>query len=108
MRRSGAAGRSRNCAKSHRGIGFHVIFANSSTYHTNRFSTHHEARAGQRNVQEGTGGVFEVRVDNEVIWSRKERGRFPEIKEIKQLIRDRVAPVARSGIRTPPDHIRLK
>jgi selenoprotein W-related protein len=39
-----------------------------------------------------TGGVFEVRVDNEVIWSRKEQGRFPELKEIKQLIRDRVAP----------------
>jgi selenoprotein W-related protein len=39
-----------------------------------------------------TGGVFEVRVDDEVIWSRKERGRFPEIKEIKQLVRDRVAP----------------
>src|ERR1700731_1122205 len=34
-----------------------------------------------------TGGVFEVRIDDEVIWSRKERGRFPEIKEIKQLIR---------------------
>src|SRR5262249_46527184 len=31
----------------------HVIFANSSTYHTNRFSMHQEARAGQRNVQEG-------------------------------------------------------
>ena len=39
-----------------------------------------------------TGGVFEVRIDDEVIWSRKERGRFPEMKEIKQLIRDRVAP----------------
>ena len=34
-----------------------------------------------------TGGVFEVRIDDEVIWSRKERGRFPEIKEIKQLMR---------------------
>jgi selenoprotein W-related protein len=41
---------------------------------------------------DGTGGVFEVRVNNEVIWSRKEQGRFPEVKEIKQLIRDRVAP----------------
>src|SRR5262245_62369496 len=30
-----------------------------------------------------TGGVFEVRIDDEVIWSRKERGRFPEIKEIQ-------------------------
>src|ERR1700732_4058481 len=36
-----------------------------------------------------TGGVFEGRIDDEGIWSRKERGRFPEIKEIKQLIRDR-------------------
>ena len=39
-----------------------------------------------------TGGVFEVRIDGEVIWSRKERGPFPEIKEIKQLVRNRVAP----------------
>ena len=41
---------------------------------------------------DGTGGVFEVRVNDEVIWSRKEQGRFTELKEIKQLIRDRVAP----------------
>ena len=39
-----------------------------------------------------SGGVFEVRIDDEVTCSRKERGRFPEIREIKQLIRDRVAP----------------
>jgi selenoprotein W-related protein len=41
---------------------------------------------------DATGGVFEVRVDDELIWSRKERGRFPDIKEIKQLMRDRIAP----------------
>jgi selenoprotein W-related protein len=40
----------------------------------------------------GTGGVFEVRVDNDVIWSRPENGRFPEIKELKQIVRDRIAP----------------
>ena len=39
-----------------------------------------------------TGGLFEVCIDDEVIWSRKDRGRFPEIKEIKQLVRDRLAP----------------
>lgn len=40
----------------------------------------------------GTGGIFEVRVDGEMVWSRKEQGRFPEAKELKQLVRDRVAP----------------
>lgn len=40
----------------------------------------------------GTGGIFEVRVDEETIWSRKERGRFPDVKELKQLVRDRIAP----------------
>ena len=40
----------------------------------------------------GTGGIFEVRVDGELIWSKKANGRFPESKELKQLVRDRVAP----------------
>ena len=40
----------------------------------------------------GTGGVFEVRVSGETVWSRKAEGRFPEIKELKQRVRDRVAP----------------
>ncbi|MGH8636895.1 MAG: SelT/SelW/SelH family protein [Burkholderiales bacterium] len=40
----------------------------------------------------GTGGVFEVRVDGAVVWSRAEAGRFPELKELKQRVRDLVAP----------------
>jgi selenoprotein W-related protein len=40
----------------------------------------------------GTGGVFNVRVDEELVWSRTDAGAFPEIKELKQLIRDRIAP----------------
>ena len=39
-----------------------------------------------------TGGVFEIDVDGEKIWSRHDAGRFPDIKELKQLVRDRVAP----------------
>ena len=33
-----------------------------------------------------------MRVDGHAVWSRKERGRFPELAELKQLVRDRVAP----------------
>ncbi|MEJ2760553.1 MAG: SelT/SelW/SelH family protein [Gammaproteobacteria bacterium] len=40
----------------------------------------------------GKGGIFEIRVDGEVVFSKAERGRFPEAKEVKQLVRNRVAP----------------
>ena len=40
----------------------------------------------------GSGGVFDVRVNGELIWSRSGEGGFPELKELKQRIRDRIAP----------------
>lgn len=40
----------------------------------------------------GTGGVFEVRCEERTLWSRKQEGRFPEAKELKQRVRDEVAP----------------
>jgi selenoprotein W-related protein len=40
----------------------------------------------------GPGGRFEVRIDGDTVWSRAAAGRFPELKELKQLVRDRVAP----------------
>ena len=40
----------------------------------------------------GTGGIFEVRLENETIFARSTEGRFPEAKELKQLIRDCIAP----------------
>ena len=40
----------------------------------------------------GTGGVFEVRVGDALVWSRAGEGRFPELKELKQRVRDVVAP----------------
>ncbi|ANE57142.1 SelT/SelW/SelH family protein [Methylomonas sp. DH-1] len=43
-------------------------------------------------LQPGTGGIFEVTADGVPVWSRKERGRFPEITELKQLVRDVIAP----------------
>lgn len=51
-----------------------------------------EAELGEVALRPGTGGVFEIRMDDDLIWSRKQEGRFPEAKEIKQRVRDRVAP----------------
>lgn len=45
----------------------------------------------------GTGGIFEVRLDGEILFSRKEAQRFPESKELKQLIRDRIDPERHLG-----------
>lgn len=45
----------------------------------------------------GTGGIFEVRLDGEVLWNKKAAGRYPEPKEIKQLIRDRIDPARDLG-----------
>ena len=51
-----------------------------------------ENELGELALVPGTGGIFEVRVDGEVIFSRNQEGRFPESKELKQLVRDRIAP----------------
>ena len=40
----------------------------------------------------GESGIFEIRLNNELIWSRHEQGNFPEIKVLKQSIRDTIAP----------------
>ena len=52
---------------------------------------------GELALVPGRGGVFEIRVDDNVVWSRAEMGRFPEMKELKQLVRDRIAPARDLG-----------
>jgi selenoprotein W-related protein len=52
-----------------------------------------EAEIGEVALQPSTvAGTFEIRVDGALLFSRKDAGRFPEAKEIKQLLRDKIAP----------------
>jgi len=39
----------------------------------------------------GSGGIFDVSVDNERIFSKKEEGRFPTEQEIVDKLRERAA-----------------
>jgi selenoprotein W-related protein len=38
----------------------------------------------------GRGGVFDVRLDSEIVFSQKEAGRFPEPRELKDRLRERL------------------
>jgi len=44
-----------------------------------------------------TSGVFTVLIGEKLIFDRKQMQRFPEIKELKQLIRDEVNPTMNLG-----------
>jgi selenoprotein W-related protein len=61
-----------------------------------------EEDLGGITLRPGIGGVFEVRLDGDTIWSRTAAGRFPAMKELKQLVRDRVAPERSLGHSDPP------
>ena len=43
-------------------------------------------------LKPGTGGIFEIRANGQLIWSRKDQGGFPEITQLKHLVRDQIAP----------------
>ncbi len=55
-------------------------------------ATFEEELGGVSLVPNAEGGVFEVRLAGETVFSRKQAGHLPDIKELKQLVRDRVAP----------------
>lgn len=65
-----------------------------------------EEELGEVALQPGTGGVFEIWVGEDLIWSRRQEGRFPEARELKQRVRDRIAPersLGHSDRASPPD-----
>lgn len=39
-----------------------------------------------------SGGVFEIAVGSETVWERRRDGGFPDVKALKQRVRDRLDP----------------
>ncbi|GLO75968.1 hypothetical protein MACH18_30480 [Phaeobacter italicus] len=50
------------------------------------------------------GGVFEIRLDGDLIWERKHDGGFPDVKELKTRVRDRIDPDRDLGHLDRPAH----
>ncbi len=63
-----------------------------AAYFAQELLTTFEQEAGGVMLVPGIGGVFDVRIEGAVVWSRAERNGFPDIKELKQIVRDRIAP----------------
>jgi len=51
----------------------------------------------QATLMPGTGGIFDIYANDVLVWSRTIQGRFPELKELKQKIRDQIAPQKNLG-----------
>ena len=43
-------------------------------------------------LRPSSGGVFTIRLNDEIMFSKKEEGRCPDSKDIKQMIRDQILP----------------
>ena len=56
-----------------------------------------EAELGEVALVPGSGGLFQVKLDGEVIASNRESKKMPEPPEVKRLVRDRIAPERKIG-----------
>lgn len=63
-----------------------------STWMAQEILTTFEGDVDELTLVPSTGGLFEIIANGNRIWSRKEAGRFPEITELKQCVRDAIAP----------------
>ena len=48
-------------------------------------------------LQPATGGAFHIEYDGVLLWERKRDGGFPDVKTLKQLVRDRLDPARDLG-----------
>ena len=51
-----------------------------------------EAELAELSLMPGDSGEFTVTANGSRVWCRKEQGRFPDITELKQLVRNVIAP----------------
>ena len=52
---------------------------------------------GEVALTPGTGGVFTIECAGELLWDRRRDGGFPDVRTLKQRVRDRIDPERRLG-----------
>ena len=68
------------------------VTPNSGTGMTQTFTAAFSDSLGEVALIPGTGGNFEIRVGEALVWERKRDGGFPGPKELKQRVRDIIEP----------------
>lgn len=63
-----------------------------STWMAQELLTTFEEDLQELSLQPAGSGIFEVHANNKIVWSRKEMQGFPDITQLKQLVRDVIAP----------------
>ena len=47
----------------------------------------------------GSGGVFAITIDGNEVWSTQAKGRFPEMRELRNILRDHIEALLRRATR---------
>jgi len=68
-----------------------------STWMAQELLSTFETEINKLSLKPGTGGVFEIHVNKVLIWERKRDKGFPDIKTLKQLVRNVIAPEKNLG-----------
>jgi selenoprotein W-related protein len=76
-----------------------------AAYMAQEFLTSFEEELGAVTLQPSeVNGRYTISIDGKKIFDRKEYGGFPEIKELKQMVRDIVSPGKNLGHSDSPSH----
>ncbi|MCC6207642.1 MAG: Rdx family protein [Gammaproteobacteria bacterium] len=54
-------------------------------------------------LRPGGGGIFALRLEENLLFSNKEEGRFPEMRELRERLAEALGSDKRFGHRTPAD-----
>ena len=63
-----------------------------AAWYAQELLTTFQGQIGEVALVPGRSGLFEVYCNGTLLWSRKREGAFPEAKELKQRVRDQIAP----------------